>query len=207
MRTTLMIDQAGIPCKWANDSQRFLLDHFDTIKKSPSHIYHSALPLCPSSSCLPKCYSGELSQEVKVVKGLPAGWGKCSHTVAYGSITSISCWNNTIAVGYFDVDIIILDAVTGSQMATFSGHRDTVCCLVFSSDGKSLVSGSADETVKLWDIQTGGVVRTFTGHTGAIHAISISADFTTIASGSTDKSIHLWNIYTGECYCVIKQEG
>ena len=206
-RITLMIDQAGIPCKWANDSQRFLLDHFDTIKKSPSHIYHSALPFCPSSSWLHKCYSGELSQEVKVVKGLPAGWGKCSCTVAYDHIRCLSYWNDTIAVGHRAADIIILDAVTGSHMATFSGHRRTVCCLVFSSDGRSLVSGSVDKTVKLWDMQTGGVVRTFSGHTSHICSISISADFATIASGSDDKSIRLWNIYTGECYCVIKQGG
>jgi WD40 repeat protein len=162
----LTIAQAGIPCKGANDSQRFLLDHFDTIKNSPSHIYCSALPFCPSSSWLHKYYSAEFSQEVKVVKGVPAGWGKCSRTVTLDEpITSLSCWNNTIAVGFWNGDITILDAVTGSQTATFSGHTNTVRCLVFSSDGRSLVSGSYDKTVKLWDMQTGGVVKTFSGHT------------------------------------------
>ena len=203
-----MIAQAGIPCKWANDSQRFLLDHFDTIKNSPSHIYHSALPFSPSSSWLHKCYSAEFLQEVKVVKGLPGGWGKCSRTVSLdGHIRCISYWNNTITAGCEDGDIIILDAITGSQTATFSEHRKPVNCLSFSSDGRSLVSGSQDKTIKLWDMQTGGVVRTFSGHAGGIISISVSADFATVASGSLYGSIRLWSIHTGKCNCIIKQSS
>ena len=208
LRAILTIIQAGIPCEGASDSQRFLLEHFDTIKKSPSHIYCSALPFCPSSSWLYKHYSTEFSQEVKVFGGLPTGWGKCSRTVALDNIIScLSYRNNTIAFGFEGGDIVILDAVTGSQTATFSGHTDAVSCLVFSSDGRSLVSGSQDETVKLWDIQTGIVVRTFSGHTGMIFSISVSADFAIIASGSLDGSICLWSIHTGKCNCIIKQEG
>jgi hypothetical protein len=32
LRYILIIVQAGISCKWTNDSQRFLLEHFDTIQ-------------------------------------------------------------------------------------------------------------------------------------------------------------------------------
>jgi hypothetical protein len=52
----LMVFQAGITSKWTNDSQRFLLEHFDTIHNSPSNIYHSALLLSPSP-WLHKCYT------------------------------------------------------------------------------------------------------------------------------------------------------
>ena len=203
----LMITQVGVPCKWADDSQKFILDHFDTIKSSPSHIYHSALPLCPSSSWLWKFYNAEFSQEVKVVKGVPARWGKCSRTVSLNGYTKcLSCWNNTIAVALDHKDIIILDAITGSQTTTFSGHTDEVSCLVFSSDGRLLVSGSDDMTVKLWDMQTGGVVKTFSGYTQWIYCVSISSDSATIASGSHDQSIRLWNIHTRKCHCIIEQE-
>jgi len=90
-------------------------------------------------------------------------------------------------------------------MAILSAHTSLVRSLVFSPDGRSLVSGSADETIKLWDMQTGGVVKTFQGHTSQVHSVSISTDCTTIASGSYDKTIRLWNIQTGECYHIIKQ--
>ena len=202
-----MIFQAGVESQWANDSQRFLLEHFDTICNSPSHIYHSALPLSPSSSLLHKCYSAELSLMVKVVKGPSAGWGTCSRTVSLDHITqTLSYWNKTIAIGFKLRDIIILNAVTGSQIAILSGHTDEVNDLIFSPDGTLLVSGSDDQTVKLWDLQTGGVVKTFLGHTGVVWSVSISADLTTIASGSHDHTIHLWDIQTGECHQTIKQQ-
>jgi len=204
----LMILQAGAASKWTNDSQRFLLEHFDTIYNSPSHIYHSALPLSPSSSWLHKCYSAEVPDTVKVVKGLPTQWGMCSRTVMLESgIWDLSYHNSCIAVGSRSGDITILNAITGSQTAVLSGHTDELRCLTFSPDGTSLVSGSHDSTVKLWDVQTGGVVKTFSGHTGWVWSVSISADCTIIASGSDDETIRLWDIQTGECQHVIHQQG
>ena len=141
-----------------------------------------------------------------MVRGPLAGWGMCSRTVLLnGSPWTLSYWNNTIAVGSEGRDILILDAVTGSQTGILSGHRNAVGSLTFSPDGKSLVSGSYDRTVKLWDVQTGGVVKTFYGHTDRVQSVSISADHTTIASGSEDKTLRLWNIEMGECHHIIKQ--
>ena len=143
-----------------------------------------------------------------MVKGTKAGWGACSRTTLLGSRPlALSYWNNTIAVGSKGGDIIILGAVTGSQIVVLSGHTGQVNCLTFSSDGESLVSGSHDSTVKLWDIQTGGIVKTFHGHTLQVQSVSISADYARISSGSDDKTIHLWDIRTGNCHCIIKQDN
>ena len=202
-----MIFQAGVTSKWTNDSQRFLLEHFDAIHSFPSQIYHSALPLSPPS-WLHKCYSAVLSPTVKAVKGLPTEWGACSRTVeldSYISISTLSYHDSKVAVGSQPGDIIILDIITGIQTAILSGHRDEVNCVTFSLDGASLVSGSSDTTVKLWDVQTGGVVKTFIGHISRVLSVSISADYTTVASGSDECTICLWDIETGECHYTIKQ--
>jgi WD40 repeat protein len=107
--------------------------------------------------------------------------GECPLTLSY--------WENTVAVGCRNSDIITLDAITGSQMAVLSGHTSWVRCVTFSSDGGSLASGSDDRTVKLWDMQTGGVVKTFHGHNDYVYSVSISGDCTRIASGSLDCTI------------------
>ena len=199
--------QAGVPCKWANDTQRLLLEWFDEIHKSPSQLYHLALPFCPPSSWLHKCYTTELSQGVKVIKGLPADWGMCFRTVTLDNpIWALTCWTDIIAIGLETGGIITLDGSTGGQIAVFPGHPRWVRSLAFSPDGTSLVSGSHDNTVKLWDIQTGGVVKTFYGHTHWVVSVSVSADCSIIASGSWDETIRLWDIKTGECCQVIKQQ-
>ena len=199
--------QEGGISEWANDGRRFLLEHFDTIQNSPSHIYHSALPLSPPSSWVYKQYIAEASPVVKAVKGVPAGWGACSRTTLLARYTmTLSYHNYSIAVGSEYGDIIILNAITGSQSAVLSGHMSEVTCVVFSSEGTSLASGSSDKTVKLWDVQTGGVVKSFLGHKDTIGSVSISADLTTIASGSYDQTICLWSIRTGECYQTIQKQ-
>ena len=149
----------------------------------------------------------ELPQTVKVVKGFLAEWGVCSRTVLLDSTPlTLSCGNNTIAIGLRSRDIIILDAITGSQGAVLSGHTGCVRSLAFSPDGSSLVSGSDDKTVRLWDMQTGGVVKTFSGHNDWVFSVSISSDCTRIASGSDDETICLWDTQTGELKHKIKQQ-
>ena len=198
--------KAGGSCKWVNDSQHLLLEFFDIICAAPSQLYHTALPLSPLS-WLHEFYSVELSQEVRVVKGLPNEWDVCFRTVTLGGIPEvIACWKDAIAVGCGTGNIVVLDGITGSQTAVLSGHYYAVTSLTFSLDGRLLVSGSYDETVKLWDVQTGGVIKTFNGHTDYVLSVSISADCTVIASGSKDKTIRLWDIQTKECYQVTEQK-
>ena len=192
-------------CKWADDSQRLILENFDIIQDSPPKIYNEAVPFSPSSSWLHEWYNLELLQGVKVVRGVQARWGTCSRTVVFDSPPyAIACWNNLIVAGLWSGNITTLDATTGICTSTLSGHTNLVRSLAFSSDGRSLVSGSHDKTVRLWDVQTGGVIRSFHGHTGWVVSVSISPDQTTIASGSQDKTVCLWNAQTGECCCVIE---
>ena len=206
-KPTLMFVQVGVPCELVNDSHRLLLEHFDAISNSPSHIYHSALPFSPSSSRLRSYYSAELSQEVKVVKGLPAEWGMCSRTVPlHYHPLAFACRRDIVAIGLQSGDIITLDGITGSRAATLSGRTGPVESLAFSPDGASLVSGGG-KVVKLWDMQTGGVIKPFHGHNDRILSVSVSADHTIIASGSEDKTILLWTIQTGESCCIIKPQS
>jgi WD40 repeat protein len=178
------------------------------IHDSPSHLYHSALKFPPSSSWLHQYYSAGLSKDVKVIRGLSAGWGTCFRTVLLDEYPEVLvCWKDTIAVGLLCGDIITLNAVTGSKIGVLSEHTNWVTSFSFSPDGTSLVSGSEDKTIKLWDMQTGGVVKTFHGHDWGINSVSISVNCTTIASGSLDRTIRLWDIQTGECHCVIEQES
>ena len=196
--------QIGIPCKWTSDGKWFILDNLDIIHYFPARIYNIAPVLCPPSSWLHKHYSAEFSQKVKAVVA-PPEWGTCIRTISYDTeILALAYWNNTIATSPTECDIIILDALTGSQTAVLFGHTQQIQSLAFSSDGTFLVSGSSDTTVILWDVQIGGIVKSFCGHDDRVCSVSISADNTLIASASDDGIIYLWNIKTEGC-CVIEE--
>ena len=169
----------------------------DILLNTPSHLYDSALELCPSTSWLFRNYTPKFSQKIKVLG--PAEWRASTRTVFCYSRT-IACKNNTVAYGW--KNITILDSITSSKIAVLPGHTEEIFSLTFSLDGSLLVSGSEDKTIKLWDIQTGGIIKTFHGHTKRVFSVSISADNTMIVSGSMDKTIRLWNIGTGECQTI-----
>lgn len=44
------------------------------------------------------------------------------------------------------------DASSGQLISTLEGHTSRVCALAWSSDGRTLATGSEDATVALWDI-------------------------------------------------------
>lgn len=44
------------------------------------------------------------------------------------------------------------NVATGTQIASWQGHRDAVRAIVFTADGKTLMSGSEDGSIQFWEI-------------------------------------------------------
>jgi WD40 repeat protein len=100
--------------------------------------------------------------------------------------------------------IALADTVT-KPIRTFQGHTNYVESVTFMPDGKTVLSGSLDNTLKLWDIETGQEIHTLSGHTGWImSAVAFKEGDTALAkdnrvlSGSYDKTIKLWDSKTGQ---------
>lgn len=93
--------------------------------------------------------------------------------------------------------IPFLCAGCAKKTQEFGGHSESVLDMAFTSDGKYLVTGSADHSVQLWEVKTGRAIRKYLGHSGAVTSIAITPDDHLILSGSVDNTLRLWNLNSG----------
>ena len=70
--------------------------------------------------------------------------------------------------------------------------------LLFTQDGRSLITGSDDAVIKIWDVATGKCLKELNGHTAKISTISISSSSNLLASAGEDCNIRLWNLESYE---------
>ena len=91
-------------------------------------------------------------------------------------------------------EIWLWNLTTRKIQTTLKGHTNDAYSIAFSPDGKTIASGSADETIRLWDAHTGQHEATFTGHSGVIASLTFSPDGQILASGSFDGTIRLWEL-------------
>jgi WD40 repeat protein/serine/threonine protein kinase len=80
------------------------------------------------------------------------------------------------------------------ERAVLAGHTDSVRCLAFSPDGKTLATAGEDGTIKIWNVDSHKTSTTLRGHRGAVRSLAFSLDGQTLASGGGDTTIKLWNV-------------
>jgi WD40 repeat protein/mono/diheme cytochrome c family protein len=81
---------------------------------------------------------------------------------------------------------------TGKVVKTFP--IPNVRAMVFSANGKTLLTGSDDWVVRLWDVEKGTELKKFTGHTGPVVGVALRADGKYVASAGADATVRLWDV-------------
>ena len=87
--------------------------------------------------------------------------------------------------------IHLWETASGKERLQIGDNRDAFRAVIFSADGKTLISGGQD-TIRFWDPATGKEVGQLTGHRGAVTALALLPDGQGFVSGSADTTILVW---------------
>ncbi len=128
---------------------------------------------------------------------LAAGGGRRDYvrqrfTDPYSADAAIRLWDLTDRLR--DPEHAAAPAPLGQPL---TGHTGAVNAIDFSSDGRSLATGSSDATIRLWSLADQShptLISELSGHTGAVNAIDFSPDGQTLATTGTDQRIRLWGL-------------
>jgi WD40 repeat protein len=184
----------------AMDCLRLLMHFFHPVQQCAQQVYHTALPLSPTSSllrnsCL-RSFADNQHSSIIAFSGAPDKWGSLLRTINIRpkQLTCIATFPQTIIAACEDI-VNVYDAVTFvvRQSLRVPG---IVTKIQGSSDGTTLFFAHS-HSVTMWDIQTGGLAHTFTTQS-EITDIAVSATGDRIACGSSDGSVTFWNVDTKE---------
>jgi WD40 repeat protein len=104
---------------------------------------------------------------------------------------------NELALGFSDHHIRIVDAATGQLKQEIAAHTNSVFTLVYSPDGRYLLSGGRDAHLRVWEVARGyQEVTSVVAHMFTINHLTFSPDGQFFASCSMDKSVKIWDART-----------
>jgi WD40 repeat protein len=97
--------------------------------------------------------------------------------------------------------LIVLPNIFGQQveLTTKTGHAASIRSMMFSPNGKYLVTIGDDRTARLWEVKSGQELRSFGGHSTAITALAFSPNSQKLATVSHGDGVaRIWDVETGK---------
>ncbi|CUM67233.1 uncharacterized protein PRCAT00004926001 [Priceomyces carsonii] len=85
---------------------------------------------------------------------------------------------------------------SSKPVCRMTGHQKLVNHVLFSPDGRRIVSSSFDNSIKIWDGIKGTFIGTLRGHVAPVYQTAWSSDNRLLVSCSKDTTLKVWDIRT-----------
>lgn len=127
-------------------------------------------------------FKKELNQTVSAVTFSP---NAKTFALAFGDIKdNIQLWD--------------FETTVPAYKKTFTGQANFISTLLFSTDGKQLISTSYDGTYQIIDVETGKSLQEIKAHQDWLVQATLSQDGQWLATVSKDKTVKVWEIATSQ---------
>lgn len=87
----------------------------------------------------------------------------------------------------------IWESLSGKKILGLEGHKDAVLSVVWSSDGKRLLTGSYDHSARLWEVEDGSS-KEYLGHDWWVWSAHFSPDEQRMVTSSQDGTAIVWDV-------------
>jgi len=94
--------------------------------------------------------------------------------------------------------MLIGQVLIAQKLSIQTGHSAGVTDLVFTPDGKYLVSSGEDSKVILWDMVSSRQMEIFSGHIKTVNSLAMHPTKNLIASASDDNTVKIWEYPSGK---------
>ena len=95
------------------------------------------------------------------------------------------------------LDPIVVDLREKKLADVLIGHNGSVLSVIFSRDGKRVVTSCEDGNVRVYSVGDWKLLETLSGHSGPVHWADFSPDGSLIASAGEDNTVRIWSAETG----------
>ena len=109
-----------------------------------------------------------------------------------------------LASGGDDQAVRLWDTGAGNCLKALQGYTNRVWSVVFTPDGKELISSSEDRIVRVWDADNNLCLREFKDQAHGVKVAICSPDGQLIASGGEDQTIRLLSSHSGRCLSTLR---